>query len=263
MNNNTAPYLSSNILFTGNKFIVTDETVDSIFGPGTTGMMNYVVGTDTACTNVVHIHATILKRGKQGMDRLDTNIIAIPIFGFKDMYSSTIMPEKKQKHYVYIKPVVSTINTIYEMPDLEYLGWALSWACYLNKLHQSNSSSFVWPKSNKNIINKMLNIPTIWRDDPQYATGKFCAYLTRSEFVNQMRIMETTLVERSLFYMSEVSNIEINAIDYLIKRNNDKTKICDKNTLYKTYAVFMEKHTNLKSLKKRNNESSKKSILLF
>ena len=48
-----------NIFTTGRKFVVTDETVDGVFGPGTTGMMSYIKGVDTTCPNVLYLYDNI------------------------------------------------------------------------------------------------------------------------------------------------------------------------------------------------------------
>lgn len=246
-------HLFSNILSTGSKFVITDKTTDSIFGPGTIGIMNYVKGADVACANVVYICVTILKRGKHGMSRLDTNVISTPIFKFEKMDSVSIMPDKKRKHYVYIEPKVPNFKTIYEMPSLEYLGWGLSWINYLNKLTNRTNSYFIWPTNNKSIINRMFNVASLWKNDPDHTIDRLCSAEARRTFVNKMRIMEATFTECSLHYMLKVSELEIHAARYLMKHNKNKIEVCDKNILDKTHGIFLNKYTNLSLLKKRSN----------
>lgn len=247
----TTSHLFSNILSTGNKFIITDKSVDSTFGPGTIGIMHYVKGVDTAYTNVVYIQATILRRGKHGMPRLDTNIISFPIFKLKDM-NSAIMPDKKRKHYVYIEPKTNTFRTIYEMSDLDYLGWGTSWINYLTRLSH-HAKPFYVELMNKNIIGKMLNITNLWKTDPQHTIDVYCSNEARRVFINQMRIIESIFVKCSISYMLKVSELELKTIKYLATHN-----VYNKKILNETYSVFAKKYANLKILENRNSYILKK-----
>ena len=253
-------HISSNILSTGNKFIVTDKISDSTFGHRTIGITSYVKGIDTSCANVVYIHAIILKRGKQGKHRLDIESLSLPIFNFETMSSSIIMPDKKRKYYVNTEPHITNLCTIYNMTNLDYLGWALSWACYLNQLSQYTKPFNIWPTKHKNIMNKMFRASDYWQEDSACLSDVYGALDKRTEFIKQMRIMEMTLTARSLTYMLKVAKLETQAIKYLIAHNH-KTKIEDKKRLETTYKFFMKKYTNLKLLKEKNTTPLKKKLM--
>lgn len=255
--NNT---ISSNIPSVGTKFIVTDKTADGTFGPGTAGLMSYVEGADVKYANVVYINVIILRRGKHGMLRLDTALISTPVFNFKNMNSITIMPNKEQKHYIYIKQKTFTPYTIYDMTDLEYLGWGLSWINYLEQLSQNTNSFFIWPTKEKSIIKKMSHISALWRDDPQYIYNRFCSNEARKIFVEQMRILESTLFECSLSYMLRVAKLETRAINYLILNNKDKTKVGSKKMLNEVHNTYITKYTNLKLLANKKIIPLKKDV---
>jgi hypothetical protein len=254
-------HLSSNILSTGNKFTVTDKIPDNTFGNGTTGIVSYVKGIDTECTNVVHLQTVILKRGKQGKPRLDVELISIPIFSFDNMNSSTIMPDKKRKYYVDTEPCPFSLYSIYEMSDLDYLGWALSWTMYLNQLSRYTKPFNIWPMKQKNIMNKMLGASDYWKEDSVYLSDTYGSAHKREIFIKQMRIMELTLTACSLSYMLKIAKIEIDAIKYLINHNCNKIKIENKNKLSATYEFFMKKYTNLKLIEKKNTISPKKELI--
>ena len=55
-----------------------------------------------------------------------------------------------------------------DMIDLDYLGWALSWASYLNQLSRYTKPFNIWPTKHKNIMNKMLNASDYWKEDSIY-----------------------------------------------------------------------------------------------
>lgn len=251
--------LSSNILSTGNKFVVTEKTDDGTFRPGTTGVVSYVKGVDTGCSNVVYLTAVILKRGKTGKPRMDLEQISTPIFNFKTMDSSEIMPDKKRKRYVFTEPTPQTYRTIYEMEGLDFLGWALSWVLYLQKLSKCTKPFCIWPRKSNDIMNRMLNISSFWYENAEYTIEDFCASPQREKFINRMRTLEATLVNCSLAYMIKVTESEVNAADYLI-HHNSKAKVCNVEALYTTYNVFKEKHKNLRALDRRNKLALKKGV---
>lgn len=246
-------HLSSNILSTGNKFTVNDKISEGILGIGTTGIIGYVEGVDVECANIVYLRTVILKRGKQGKSRLDVELISIPIFNFDTI---TTIPNEKKRHHVNIEPCSSPLYTIYDMIDLDYLGWALSWASYLNQLSRYTKPFSIWPIKNKNIMNKMLNAPEYWKEDPIHLSDAYSDFNAREKFIKQMRIMELTLTPCSLSYMLKIAKIEVQAVKYLITHN--KTK---KNELSATHAFFTKKYTNLKLLKEKNTTPVKGELI--
>ena len=251
--------LSSNILSTGNKFVVTEKTADGTFRPGTTGIISYIKGIDTGCSNVVYLTAVILKRGKTGRSRLDLEQVSTPIFNFETMGSSGIMPDKKRKRYIFTEPCPQRDHTIHEMDGLEFLGWSLAWTLYLQKLSKCTKPFCIWPRKNGDIMNKMLNISSFWYENSEHTIENFCSSQQRNKFINRMRILESTLINCSLAYMIKVTESEVNAADYLIHHNN-KAKVCNIEELYNTYRVFKEKHKNLRALDRKNKSSLKKGV---
>lgn len=251
--------LSSNILYTGNKFVVTEKTVDGTFRPGTTGIVSYIKGIDTGCSNVVYLTAVILKRGKTGKSRIDLEQVSTPIFSFKTMDSSEVMPDKKRKRYIFAEPDVQIYRTVHEMESLEFLGWASAWALYLQKLSKCTKPFCIWPKKSGDLMNKMLNISSYWYENAKYTIEDFCSHQQRDRFVKQMRTLESTLINCSLSYMIKVTESEVHAADYLIHYNN-KAKICNEEVLYNTYNLFKEKNKNLIALDRRNRSTLKKGV---
>ena len=169
------------------------------------------------------------------------------------------MPNKKRQRYIFTEPGIQTYHTIHEMEGLDFLGWALAWTLYLQKLSKCTKPFCIWPKKSSNIMNKMLNISSFWYENNEYTIEDFCSPLQREKFVKQMRTLESTLVNCSLSYMIKVTESEINAADYLIHYNN-KEKVCSEEALHATYKLFKEKYRNLKTLDRKNKPSLKKGV---
>lgn len=244
--------LSSNILSTGNKFVVAKKTVDGTFRAGTTGIISYIEGIDTECANVVFLLAVILKRGKTGKQRIDLEKISTPIFNFKKMDSVSIMPNKERKRYIYTEPTHKIYRNIHDMGNLEYLGWAFAWVLYLQKLSKCTKPFCIWPKKENHILNRMLKISSFWEENADYVIEDFCNKKKRESFTKNMRIIESTLSQCSLSYMVKVAESEVNASEYLI-RHNKKAELCNTEVLNETYGSFMKKYKNLVTLNKKTH----------
>ena len=108
-------------------------------------------------------------------------------------------------------------------------------------------------------MNKMLNISSFWYENSEYAIEDFCSLKQREKFVRQMRTLESTLVNCSLYYMIKVTESEVQAADYLMHYNN-KAKVCSEEVLYNTYNFFRKKHKYLEALDRKNLSTLKKGV---
>ena len=98
-------------------------------------------------------------------------------------------------------------------------------------------------------MNKMLNVNYFWTDDQQGAVYELCGNESRKRFVEQMRIIESTLSRCSITYMLKVAETELKAVEYLIMHCKANNK-----TLDITHKHFYKKYKNLRLLK---NNSTK------
>lgn len=234
--------LNSQIFNTGTKFIVTEDTKDNTFGPGTIGFISYVKGHDQDYTNVVYLNTVIIKRGKTGKRRISNSEISTPVFDFKDDNLSKVMPEEKRRYYVHIEPVSSYECSVQSMSDIDFLGWSYAMVKYMQKLSTRAKHIMVWPTDPAHFLNQILNISENYMEtmDSSLTNPEF-----RDKFIKKIRMMESTLVRSALLYMCRVSEIENRAIIDLCQEG---LNIGDKDVMQKTMDVFKNKREALQVL---------------
>lgn len=207
-----ARILNSHIFSTGTKFVVTDQTKDGTFGPGTTGFVSYVKGKDRDFPNVVYLKAVVVKRGKGGKERLNFSEISTPIFETSDVDMTDLMPDEKRRYYVHIEPERDVAHDVMKMEEIDFLGWALSYAQYIFKLNSRAKRISVWPQENNAICNRILNLEEYYSEDPEHTKEVMANLGARTSFVQNIRIKESTLVKCCLSYMLKIAQLEEAAI---------------------------------------------------
>lgn len=237
----TTPLISQ-IFNTGTKFIVTDDTKDSTFGPGTVGFVSYVKGHDQDYSNVVYINAAVIRRGKTGKKRIDFSEMSTPIFDFKDENLTKVMPEEKRRYYVHIEPVLPYEDRIQKMSDIDFLGWAHSQARYVQKLSTRAKHVAVWPSDSGSILNRILNINENFSEDMD---DSLTNAVTREKFSRNIRMLESTLVKSALLYMCKVSELEKRAIADLCQEG---LNIGNPATMEQTLHMYKKKKDALQTL---------------
>jgi len=234
--------LNSQIFDIGTKFIVTDDTKDGTFGPGTTGFLSYVKGHDQDYSNVVYLNAVILKRGKTGKKRLDNNELSTPIFDIRDDNISKVMPEEKRRYYVHIEPVPLCKSSIQNLSDIDFIAWSHAWAMYVYKLSTRAKHIKSWPEDADHFLNRILNINEYYSEDME---GEQASKALREKFINSIRILESTLVRCALLYRVKVADLETRAIVNLC---SEGLNIGDPEVMKETCVKFSQKHKVLRDM---------------
>lgn len=234
--------LTSQIFNTGTKFIVTDDTKDSTFGPGTVGFVSYVKGHDQDYPNVAYFNAAIIRRGKTGKKRIDFSEMSTPIFDFKDDNLVKVMPEEKRRYYVHIEPVLPYEDRVQRMSDIDFLGWAHSQARYVQKLSTRAKHVAVWPSESASPLNRILNMNENYSEDMD---DSLTNAVSREKFSKSIRMLESTLVKSALLYMCKVSEVEKRAIACLCQEG---LNIGNPDTMEQTLHTFKSKKDTLQTL---------------
>lgn len=232
--------ISSNVFSTGTKFVVTEKTSDGSFGPGTTGVVSYVKGKDRDFPNVIYLKVAITKRGKTGKERLDFCEISTPIFEPDGVDMSGFMPFEKRRYYVHIEQAKDSVCNIMQMSNIDFMGWALSYAHYIFKLNSRAKRISVWPNENKSICNSMLNLCEYYNEDPEHAKEVLANTPTRVNFINEVRIKESTLVKCCLSYMLKVAQLEHAAIREISTRFPENAILADSVEAFSNKASALE-----------------------
>lgn len=245
--------LKSQIFMVGTKFVVSSIIKGGSFLPGTTGFISLVKGRDQDYTNVVHLKCIITKRGKAGKERLSPIDFSTQIFDFKDDELFKTFSNNKRRYYANIVPVLPTPRVIQDMPDIDFLAWAMAYAGYLHKLSGKVKYIRAWPKNNDDLLNRYLHVNSYFNDDIEFTKNEYSNNDVREEFITRIRIMESSLANCVLTYKTKIAMIEEAAI-----RNIAKQGVIGKKSVIKmTSNYFSKKKDLLKILRQRPRNDTK------
>lgn len=241
--------LQSSILTTGAKFEITEDSVDGTYGAGTTGFICYVKGKDRDFADVWFMRAIITRRGKGGKTRFDEIELSCPVFDLskENEHFIKIMPDEKRKYYIHITPAPTT-SDLMKYDDIDFIGWAVAYSSFLNKLSGRARHFSPWPQESDHILNRLLNISDYWAEDSEYCLINFARAEARATIIESVRRMESGLVRCALVYMHRVADIEVSALNFLIKTLPDDSINIPSKRLAKVVSDYTTKAEALKKL---------------
>lgn len=240
-----AAILKSQIFTAGTKFVVSENSVDGTFGPGTTGYLSYVKGRDQDYKNVVYYRFVTIQRGKSGKERLEVNELSTPVFEIEHEEMAKLLPDAKRRYFVHIEPILPAYCSIFKMPEIDFLAWSLSYAKLIRKLNTRAKHVNAWPGDPSDPLNGYIRLDEYYGEDPSFAKSEYANPAARERFIRRIRIMESTLMKCSLSYMAKVAEIEQMAIREIMGSN---IKLEDSKILSKTHDVFSNKVSSLQLL---------------
>jgi hypothetical protein len=223
--------LKSKIMVPGTKFVISEDTEDGSFGPGTTGVISYVKGHDQDFPNVYFLRAVIVRRGKGGKNRLEQADLSTPIFDTGKKGMSKVLPENKRKYFVRIEPEVLPCVRVEDLERYDFLGWAFATTLFLQKLAGHAKHYRVWPESGDHILNKMKLLDDYYTEDPDYVEESMTSQEIRREFLSILRPLQSTLALSTLIYMGRVSSLEKQAAEVLYHNHSKENFIAAKDSI--------------------------------
>ena len=246
--------LNSQIFQPGTKFIVTPDSKDNTYGPGTTGFVSYVEGRDRDYKNVVSFRAVIIRRGKGGKERLNIVKLSTPIFYFNNKkLREKLLPDELRSGYIHIEPVKVDPNllSLASSTPMDYIGWALSYASYVKKLssvaqrRNTKGGTTFWPKTSKHILNRIIDLQNDnFEGNPSEAKNYFASATEVLRFVEKVRVIESGMTAIALTSMQRIAEIEFNAAASIIS-GGVKTSAF---SLAATRDLYLKKSKNLGGL---------------
>lgn len=263
--------LTSNLLAPGTKFVVTDDIKDSTFGPGTAGIMSYIEKKDVNFENVAHALVTIIRRGKGGMGRLNLNKINFPIFFNERMlehedYLPISGKSTGGKYHVNIEVVEYDTKDLRDIPPLDFLGWAYSYVSYMKYIVNNKtrpSSIKLWPQEQDDILNVASNLPSYYEQDKRMAEKSFGTLKWRTDFIREIKKMESHFIRCVLSYKKGISDIAMNAAEFIKFTNESYYKVADEKSTDDTLKFCQEKNEFFRQMisnKEKNVQKTKKFI---
>jgi len=215
-------FLKSNIFDTCIKFRISDKIKNPAHLSGSMGFISYLDGLDDSYQNVADINTVIIRKGKTGKERLFFCKLRIPIFVFDGKQFAKILPTiENRRNFVYIDRENDQLFNLMDTDSLDFIGWATAMSSKL-KLMSSRCKHSRWPSGNKNPVNKMLQLPDYFGDDPLAKLEFFGNPDFRHEFLNEARVMYSSMVKIHLEREKIKAGCELNASEFLEFTNKGK-----------------------------------------
>jgi len=253
--------LTSKLMAPGTKFIVTDDVKDSTFGPGTIGIMSYLIKKNANFENVAHAHVVIIRRGKGGMDRINSNQISFPIFFDKKMLEHKDFLPSEKKYYVNIETVDYEAMDLLKIRPLDFLAWSFAYTTYLRRVVETmaKSSKGVWPSNPGHILNGARRIAQCYDEDKVSTIKAYADDKWRKEFVREARKTESALIRCVLKYKKYVSDITKNAAAFIKFTNKDFYKVAEDKDAEETMKFCDDKSEFIDRMISEKDENAGKS----
>ena len=196
---------------------------NNTFPPGTYGFFssyhfdnNWLEGILSKGTFVV------TRRGKTGKRRFECVSIYWPaIHVNNEKYEHPIYNSDHggiQK--AYLEKVEPYIYNLFDLDNLDFLGWALSHVMYLKKLDATAKHPFL-PKKKGFILNKINALRDRYWDDPDYYQDILANEDARVEVISSIRKAESQLMNASWNYMHELLHRRVSAANLIAARVKD------------------------------------------
>lgn len=251
-------YFESSLVPPVSKFVVTDHITNKKYTPGTTGYIataeprSGTGGIDDLFTN---IQCVIIRVGKKGKKRIESNSLLLPtFFFFEDNFKNQIDFGRKVKEYngalVHAERIEEDSNSVLDLDSLDFLGWVLAYAQHLTHTHNKYNSPGVrkiWPKSKRHILNMSQShtIEAMFADNSKKILDLYKNIDLRMEIVDQIRSFE---VLTRTYMLNEFYNMAcgiFRSIGIIDSMNNNK-KFAVKKKISNTKDFYKNVRDNLK-----------------
>ena len=172
--------------------------------------------------NIVLVDLGMVRMGKKGKDRFGRTTAAMCVFDAEmEKRDNSVFPfinTPKFKGFPFTHVVKSKCPTsTLELSDPEFIGWSCVYSLFLGKLYRNVKNR--WPKKSSNPLNKMANIGAISCEDIKKYAEAYCHTGFREQFVNNARMLESSIPRVVLADILEKRRMELKAIAYLIHAN--------------------------------------------
>lgn len=228
----------------GLPFQVTDTLKDTTFGPGTQGLLSFIMGPDYNNPNIVFQKVITTRRGKNGKSRMNLNMILSPLFKVPGVDFNAMFPKAgDRKHFIDIvvdKEVTGNVMPLNDDLDPNYLAWMFARCLFVRELdkavyppeHQIMSSLnmggtkrvYVWPKEKLNKLKRFVESIERWYNEGAQDSimETFGGEQNKHEMLADLRAIEAALLIPRMEYQRKVNSVLVDALNYVSKFVNDK-----------------------------------------
>jgi hypothetical protein len=210
--------LQSCLLEAGTKFVISENLKDNTFGPGTTGFISYIEGLDDSYQNLARVTVSITRRGKNGKDRLNLHQVFMPIFYFENEAFAELMPKGTRKFYIHPERESEPIESLMDVSDLDFVGWAVAMAVRLRRMNDSCRHK-KWPEEKANPLNQIRRSLDHFDEDPPAYLEKLANPDFRTAFIDECRRKASAMIRMHLEFDINKLNAEVNGAEFLLFTN--------------------------------------------
>lgn len=241
--------LDSCVFPVGTEFIVSPLIKSGVFPPFSAGFIGNFNGQFKNSPNVIILNATLIRKGKRGKQRIENILLTTQVFDIEIERKGLKLDEFKGYPFVHITNAENTYSNVMDMEPLEFLGWGTAHLTYLAELYKDADVAKRWPRGNVSPINIMMNMGDRFYNDPAGALNLYAAEDFRTNFTQELRMMETSVAKTVLQYKLTLSAAELKAAAYLLWDNlREEDKLYDKVTVANNYNFYRQKHITLQHL---------------
>jgi hypothetical protein len=249
--------LKSNLLRPGKRFIATEEVKDTTFPPYTMGFFAYFRTPDRDYQDVGYAKVSIIRRGKNGQERVEIKEISFPIFTDKRMFEHEDYLPRGRKYYIHIEESPIDLKSVLDFEIMDYLGWStayVSYLKYLTKSYVSPAKRAIW--SNDTVPRQLVSagrIPSLFNENPEQTKMHFGTAESRVDFVMAARQLESKLTKCICSYKKSALASVLNSSHFVVYTNENYYEVADKKLAENTVSFYKEKYKRVEELVQRNN----------
>lgn len=251
--------LSSLILNPGDKFEVINPQMNNSFPPGTMGYFSYVQGRSDQGRNSLNVRVTVLRRGKGGKPRLESNTMTMPVFHEKHtvLDRSLKIDAECLSYFVLQRRIPVFVNLLTAEPE-DFLGWCFSYTNFLHFLSKTTDFKNIWPKE-KDRLNRLLHLSSEWNEHNDVVMEKYSNIEVRERAVASLRMMETKLYRRLLKYkLSNAEHTLFSSREYVsIYAPQDKHATLTKKCVEQTHTKYEKAYMAIKTQYNKSTPKNK------
>lgn len=212
-----------NIFRPGDLIVVNDDVKDSSYGTGSLGFVSYMTYAPNKFLSTICVE--VIRRGKSGKHRLDSETWFTPIFFEKHHSFTQHCPVSENKNtmgrFVHVEKVNMSKNLM-AWTDMEFIGWCSAYGVYLNTIAKySNYHTSIWPEDKSHLLHKVLNMRNSWNNDPEGTMHHYASNTNvRNEILIQIRQKEASLTWCDKLYQYSMFSLMDTALALLVKHDS-------------------------------------------
>jgi len=220
------------ILSPGSLFIAKDTVKDKTFPPGTKGCLSFIMGPDSVNPNVVFHKVVTTRRGKQGKERLNFDMVLSQIYDIPELTTKLKEEEEKPKHFISIDTAANLNDNLISETTTNnntFIANVLARALFAkeldNKIYNSDHTIMrrvglydykevsLWPKKESLLRQFTKDVIHLHNSgELLYIRDNFCTKENKHKLMSELNAIEAKLIIPRYEYQRKICNVLLAAI---------------------------------------------------